>query len=245
MAIFLFSQIVFKAESINVFIKGIGNLIGIQETFISKNKFRMNAILELKKEKLISKFMEKYYAGNKSIIIDLEVDSFYKIDNDEKIYSVYKIDSYFRPLEEIKSKKDIKGKLIIKDLKDCNYEFKFLFESDSIIAKICYKELTINQEINDFFINYNKKIQNNFDTRILERLGIFSVNNPFVNLLMSDIVKKSDLEKILKIKGYPYVVEIKYYNDTSLVYSYFSKVYQIKEVGNLDVFKIDSNYIRK
>jgi len=62
---------------------------------------------------------------------------------------------------------------------------------------------------------------------------------------MSDIVKKSDLEKILKIKGYPYVVEIKYYNDTSLVYSYFSKVYQIKEVGNLDVFKIDSNYIRK
>jgi hypothetical protein len=62
---------------------------------------------------------------------------------------------------------------------------------------------------------------------------------------MSDIVKKSDLEKILKIKGYPYAVEIKYYNDTSLVYSYFSKVYQIKEVGNLDVFKIDSNYIRK
>jgi len=125
MAIFLFSQIVFKAESINVFIKGIGNLIGIQETFISKNKFRMNSIIELKKEKLISKFMEKYYAGNKSIIIDLEVDSFYKIDNDEKIYSVYKIDSYFRPLEETKSKKDIKGKLIIKDLKDCNYEFSF------------------------------------------------------------------------------------------------------------------------
>jgi hypothetical protein len=78
MAIFLFSQIVFKAESINVFIKGIGNLIGIQETFISKNKFRMNSIIELKKEKLISKFMQKYYAGNKSIIIDLEVDSFYK-----------------------------------------------------------------------------------------------------------------------------------------------------------------------
>ncbi len=235
----------FKAESINVFIREIGNIIGIQETYISKNKFRINSKLELKKEKLTSKFMEKYYAGNKSIIIDLEIDSFYKIDNDQKSYSVYKIDNYFRPLEEIKTKKDIKGKLIIRDLKDCNYEFKFLFESDSIIAKICYKEFTISSEINDFFINYNKKLQNNFDTRILEKLGIFSTNNPFVNLLMSEIVKKSDLEKILKIKGYPYIVEIKYYNDTSLVYSYFSKVYQIQEVGNLDVFKIDSSYIRK
>ena len=245
MTILLFSQIIFKAESISFFIKDIGNLIGIQETYISKNKIRINSKLELKKEKLVSKFMEKYYAGNKSIIIDLEIDSFYKVDNDEKSYSVYKIDNYFRPLEEIKSKKDIKGKLKIRDLKDCNYEFKFLFESDSIIAKICYKEFTINSEINEFFINYNKKIQNNFDTRILEKLGIFSINNPFVNLLMSEIVKKSDLEKILKIKGYPYIVEINYYNDTSLIYSYLSKVYQIQEVGNLDVFKIDTNYIRK
>ena len=207
----------FKAESINVFIREIGNIIGIQETYISKSKYRMNSKFELKKEKLASKFMEKYYAGNKSIIIDLETDSFYKIDNDQKSYSVYKIDNYFRPLEEIKTKKDIKGKVIIRDLKDCNYEFKFLFESsDSIIAKICYKEFPINPEINDF-----------------------------VNLLMSEIVKKSDLEKILKIKGYPYIVEIKYYDDTSLVYSYSSKVYQIQDMGNLDVFKIDSSYIRK
>lgn len=58
MTVFLFSQIIFKAESINVFIKDIGNLIGIQETYISKNKFRINSKLELKKEKLASKFLK-------------------------------------------------------------------------------------------------------------------------------------------------------------------------------------------
>jgi hypothetical protein len=246
MAFFLLSQIVFKSESVNIYIKDIGNITGIQEYYISQTKYRINEKLNLNREKLVSKFMEKYYAGNKSIIIDLDNDSVYRIDNYEKSYYVYKLDNYIRPIEKVEEKKkDVKAKLSIKNLGDCNYEIKFSFEGDSIISKICYKEIETNQVENQFFLNYNKKIKVDIDSRIFQKLGVFSINNPFVKFLMSDVVKKSDLEKILKIKGYPYTIELRYYNDTSLVYKYFSKLIRVENREDLNVFKIDTTYNRK
>lgn len=241
----LISQIIYKAESVQIYIKDIGKIEGIREQYISSNKCRIDENFRLNRDKFVSKFMEKYYAGNKSLIIDLENDSIYRIDNDEKSYYIYKLSNYPRILEEIKEKKNVFAKFSIKDLKDCNYEMKFFIENDSIVAKICYKDIEISPIESQFFSNYNKKMNLNVDFRLFERLGIFSLNNPFSKFLMSDVIKKQDLEKILKIKGYPYNVNIKYYNDTSLVYEYSSKLIKIENKGDINVFKIDSTYKRK
>ncbi|MCS7245017.1 MAG: hypothetical protein N2504_04080 [candidate division WOR-3 bacterium] len=239
--LFIFlSQVVFRAESINIYIKDLGELLGIQESYISDNKYRIDTRLILNRERNISKFMEKYYAGNKSLIIDLEKDSVYKIDNDERSYYVYRFDSYIKPIEEEKGKRDIRLKFSIKDLKDCNYEMKFLFDNDSIIAKVCYKD--INVPSSQFFTNYNAKHKTEIDSRVFEKLSVFQLNNPLVKLLMSGTLKRNDLEKILKIKGYPLSMEFNYYSDTSLIYRYSSKVYAVEKRESLDVFKIDSSY---
>jgi len=244
MSFILISQIFYKAESLYIYIKDIGSLTGIQESYISDNKCRIDLNLSLNKEKVVSKFMEKYYGGNESLIIDLEKDSVFKVNHNEKSYYAYKIDNYMRLVEEIKENKDIKVKFSIRDLKDCYYEMKFSFENDSIVSKICYKDLN-NVSLNQFFVNYNKKLQTDIDTRILEKLGIFSINNPFVKILMSGIIKKNDLEKILKIKGYPYIIDMRYYSDTTLIYIYTSKVYSIENRSLNNVFEIDSSYKSK
>ncbi len=242
MIFFLFSQILFKAESVQIYIKDVGNIIGIREYFISQDKCRLDEKFILNRDKFVSKFMERYYAGNKSIIFDLANDSVFRIDHDEKSYYVYKLSSYIKPIEEIKEKKKLIAKFSIKNLKDCNYEMKFIIENDSIVARICYKDTVFNSIESQFFLNYTKKLGSDKDIRILEKLGIFSLNNPFTKILMSDIIKKQDLEKILKIKGYPYIVDIKYYNDTSLIYYYSSKLLKVESIGDTNVFKVDSSY---
>ncbi len=242
MTFFILSQILFKAESVQIYIKDLGNIIGIREQFISQDKCRVNEKFILNRDKFVSKIMEKYYAGNKSIIIDLQNDSIFRIDNDEKSYYVYRLANYIKPIEESKEKKKVIAKFSIKNLKDCNYEMKFIIENDSIVAKICYGDTNPEPIESQFFLNYNKKLGSDRDIRIFERLGIFSLNNPFTKLLMSDILKKQDLEKILKIKGYPYTVDIKYYNDTSLIYFYSSKLLKVEIIGDTNVFKVDSTY---
>lgn len=240
MVFVLISQVIFRAESVSIYIKDIGELSGIQESYISDNKYRIDTRLTLNREKNVSKFMEKYYAGNKSLIIDLENDSVYKIDEDEKSYYVYKFEKYIKPVEEEKGRKDIKLKFSMRNLKDCNYEMKFLFDNDSIIAKVCYKDMDIPSS--QFFANYNAKYKTETDSRVFEKLSVFQLNNPLVKLLMSGTLKKGDLEKILKIKGYPVSIEFNYYSDTSLIYRYASKVYTFEKRENLDVFKVDSSY---
>ncbi|MEO0202728.1 MAG: hypothetical protein ABIL37_03275 [candidate division WOR-3 bacterium] len=246
MAILLLSQVVFKAESVEIYLKGIGKLKGVNYHYISQDKYRLDENLVLDRERLVSKLMEKYYAGEKSIILDLTNDSVYRVDHNERSYYVYKLDSYVKPVEKFdEKKKDLKAKVIIKNLGNCNYEIKFSFENDSIVSRICYKEVEANNAENQFFINYNKKLKSDADMRVLQKLGFFSINNPFVKFLMGDIVKKSDLEKITKIKGYPYIIDVSYYNDTSLVYKYFSKLISLEVKENVDVFKIDTTYKRR
>ena len=233
--LFFVLGIVFKQESLIVYVDGLGTIHSLYNVYASDDRIRVDKFIKFKADTGVSPLMARFIEGSKTEMYDLVNGKALFINHDDSTYREVSIDEMY-DIEENFRETDEEVFKNVSFRRDSCYHIHASGNGDSLNIFIC------TQPSDGGIYSKLKSVYGKLYKLMKWDMPIHIPTTKFINFA---VFRSTKLIKALKkVKGFPHQYSLDYYKGDRLMFSIHSRILKLEEVDSVS-FSIPEGYKRR